>query len=258
MGTSKPQTGISYNTQPFLKSTLERLTDGGLVRHWAYIPHKGETSKKSTSVHDKDHIHLLVVLNKVTDLQKLEKEFSEVKIGEALPLATVGIRTCNSLEDWVLYVLHDETYLASKGEVREYHYTLEDFVTDNVANLQELYNSALHQCYESKRKITALIEMGGYEAIKSGLYSINQANNIKAFQNMGFHSKAPNVQVVDGRAVDTGTGEILDVSDKGRKNVSRETISIPSLSDKSKNKRPTKAVNSNDFEQTELNWNDIT
>lgn len=261
MATSKPQTAISYNTEAYLKSALERLTEAKLLRHWAYIKHKGETDENSDSVHDKDHIHLLMIPNKCIDLSDLETEFREIIIGEELPRAIVGLKQCNSIEDWVLYVEHDEEYLAMKGEVRQYAYKLDDIVSDSPMNVREWHRVALKTCFESPRKLQKLEKIGALEALRTGLYGMNQACQLYAYDRLK-NPSSKGGRFNNALVVDEETGEIL--ADNRRKNVSRETSDIVERQTKPVNmipkkpkKQPPKSDDDEGWQQTDIDWDKL-
>lgn len=121
MKTSKPLSAISYNTDEFLKQVCESLLRCGVLANYAYICHHGEGG-------DKAHIHLLLFPSKALDTCRLGGNFLEAVDGEVKPRQLVGLRVCRSVVDWVMYSIHDPAYLAIKGERRECHYMISDFV----------------------------------------------------------------------------------------------------------------------------------
>lgn len=123
MLTSNPISTISYNSEPFLKDVLSRLTKSGIICEWYYIAHKGEIDD-FTNEREKDHIHLYMRPSKRLDTEELRKHFLEIDPNNAKPL---GIMPCNSegkngLDHWILYGIHDVQYLNSKGECKEFEY----------------------------------------------------------------------------------------------------------------------------------------
>lgn len=118
MATQKPISTISYNTESFLREKLEIWLNAHIIQAYQYIFHKGEDG-------DKDHIHLRIEPNKKIDPMDLQEQLKEYPIGCEKPLCCRPFRPSKE-EDWILYAVHDETYLklkyggAEKGEKLPY------------------------------------------------------------------------------------------------------------------------------------------
>ena len=106
MATQKPISTISYNTEPFLKEKLEIWLTAHIIQAYQYIFHKGEDG-------DKDHIHLRIEPNKQLDPMDLLDQLREYQPGKAKPLCCRPFRPSVE-EDWILYAVHDKTYLKIK------------------------------------------------------------------------------------------------------------------------------------------------
>lgn len=104
--TSRPQSTISYNTEPFLKSILDDLVEKHVIQFYMYIFHYGEEG-------DKDHFHVFFQPNKRIDVMDYADCFIEPVAGEKKPRKCRPFRP-SSEEDWILYGLHDPEYLKSK------------------------------------------------------------------------------------------------------------------------------------------------
>lgn len=133
MRTSKPFSTISYNTPEFLLNTCNRLLNDGHLDFFSFINHTKEDDE------EKDHFHVYFVPSKLTDTNQFFREFIEFVPSEKLP------RKCrpaasSKFQDWFLYCLHHSGYLASKGQSRKYHYTIEDIIcSDNVFLLDQVH-----------------------------------------------------------------------------------------------------------------------
>lgn len=114
MASQKPISTISYNSESFLREKLDDWLKAHIICAYQYICHKGEDG-------DKDHIHLRIEPNKRIDPMNLSEDLREFVSGHDKPLGCRPWRPSKE-EDWLLYAVHDETYLkikyggAEKGE----------------------------------------------------------------------------------------------------------------------------------------------
>lgn len=106
MATQKPISTISYNSEAFLREKLEAWYEAHIIQAYMYICHKGEDG-------DKDHIHLRIEPNKRIDPMDLQNELREFTANNPKPLGCRPFRPSIE-EDWLLYAVHDEKYLALK------------------------------------------------------------------------------------------------------------------------------------------------
>lgn len=132
MKTSKPISTISYNSEQFLKGTLDSLTASHVIEFYAYIYHKPEDDEAG----DKIHAHVYLQLAKMCQTEKIRDLFKELDPQKPdKPLGVLPFRKCNSWDDWYLYILHDPEYLLYKGQARRYHYEHEDISTSDADEL---------------------------------------------------------------------------------------------------------------------------
>lgn len=120
--TKLPQSTISFNTEPYLRQVLDSLVSSCKIQSYMYIEHQPEEDTK------KSHIHLLVVPSSVLNPVVFRKEFIETSFGNR-DLGCLPFKT-SKLCDWLLYAIHYEPYLFSKGLVRTFTYNLNDIVTN--------------------------------------------------------------------------------------------------------------------------------
>lgn len=104
--TSQPLSTISYNTESFLKSTLQKLMQLHIIQNYCYIKHKGEDG-------DKDHFHVRIEPNRRVDPMDIKEMFIEFDPNNIKPLGVRPFRYSVE-EDWFLYVVHDKDYLKIK------------------------------------------------------------------------------------------------------------------------------------------------
>lgn len=117
MQTLKTISNISYNTIDFFETVIDSLVSDSVI-DWAYwILHQADTDET------KPHIHFVLKPSRRVDTAKLRERFIEIDLNNAKPLCcTVKWNFTNSLDDWLLYVIHDRAYLKAKGQQRNIHY----------------------------------------------------------------------------------------------------------------------------------------
>lgn len=117
MKTKRLVSTIGYNSEGFLKATLDRLVNAGVIDWAHYVWHTAEADE------NKDHWHIVVCPARSVDTRALSREFEEVDITKpGKPLGVLPWRYTSKLDTWLLYGIHDASYLASEGQFRKYHY----------------------------------------------------------------------------------------------------------------------------------------
>lgn len=155
MKTMKPISTISYNSHSYLIGVLDRLVKNGMVEFYACIKHLPEEDET------KEHYHVYIEPCDKIDTTKLRPLFDELEIDKfkALsdeekksykPLGVMPFQKSN-FSNWYWYGIHDTTYLASKGEVRKHHYTLEDIFTNEPVFLGHKVAENPRPCGEAVR-----------------------------------------------------------------------------------------------------------
>lgn len=183
MRTSKPISTISYNTPEYLKSKLDELVRNHTISDYMYIQHHAEADER------KDHIHLWLKPNKLLDTMDLQDHFKELDLNNptAKPLGCIDFETSKT-DDWILYGMHLEPYLASKGQSREYHYTKDDFVYNDEDTFEDNYAHALKGSEWARRYQTLqLLQDSSFsptDLIDSGLVPLNLATSLSAYKHM--------------------------------------------------------------------------
>lgn len=123
MKTSKLFSTISWNTETYLRGTIDRLVSSGKIEwaHWIY--HSPETGEK------KEHYHIVIQPNGRVDTVAILNEFVELVSGEELPRRCLPAQSTKSINDWLLYAVHDAQYLSLKGEYGKTAYSVDDVKT---------------------------------------------------------------------------------------------------------------------------------
>lgn len=140
-------TPISWNSQAFLIPELEQAIKDGQLRHYAYIPHKGEYDFKNGAV-DKDHGHILLIPAVPLDWAVFYKRFEEPDPSFGAPICLhediyappqSARQELKGIASALLYFLHDKRFLEARDEERQFSYRFDDFVTDDCEWLNELF-----------------------------------------------------------------------------------------------------------------------
>lgn len=190
MRTSKPFACITYNTNKFLDMKLKDFIDNHLISFYAYINHKGEKEVDISTGEikvDKDHTHLYIVPNRSIDTMDLMSSMLEIdKKHPKLPLKPLAFAP-SKWEDWYLYNLHDENYLASKFEVKEFHYSNDDFHVSDRAEFDYMAFEVYHTSkYTRQLRLVDYMKNGGTMAklCRRGAISPREAFNYSMFEKL--------------------------------------------------------------------------
>lgn len=178
---SKPFSTISYNSEAFLKGVLNNMVKAHRVAKWYAILHQPEADEA------KAHYHVYVEPNGLLDTMALSEALREPDPkNPTKPLGCIAWKS-SKLDDWILYVLHDRAYLASKGEDRQYEYDYAEMLMSDTALLEELEEDVRHAYTASewaqRLRIVRLLDDGivsPYEAVLSGLVPMNLASQLRA------------------------------------------------------------------------------
>lgn len=129
MRTTKPISTITYNSPAFLRVKLDELVKAKKVAFWAFIQHKPEEDEK------KLHIHLYIEPAKMLQTEDFKDYLKEPdKEHPDKPLTCISWKS-SKFDDWYEYGIHDERYLASKGQSRQFHYERKDVISSDEDDL---------------------------------------------------------------------------------------------------------------------------
>lgn len=190
MSTRQPVSSVSYNTPEFLDEVLNDLVSKKIISFYAWIFHKGEFDER-LNYYDKDHIHLYLQLNKTIDLMDLKEFFKEDDPNNNLPLGCISFHTSN-WDDWFLYELHDPQYLATKFLTKQYHYTIDDFVSSDYLDFMDrVQRTYALGTYASNLNLVSYLDNGGTmsKLVRNGGVSPNRAVGMYYFSEMLKFSK---------------------------------------------------------------------
>lgn len=135
MRTSRPIATIAYPDKFFLICELDKLITDGTISFYSFVVHQPEEDEK------KVHTHLFIIPNGQINTDTLKPILSQHD--PLNPTKPKGVMPFGNSKfgDWLLYSLHDVDYLASKGQTRKYHYSLDEFVTSDRDYFVELYHT---------------------------------------------------------------------------------------------------------------------
>lgn len=208
MKTSKAFSTISYNTDGYLKATLDKLVSARKIDFYAYIEHSPEEDEK------KSHKHLYIVPNGKIDTDQVRNELIEIdpKNPLSLPLGCMPIKS-SKFGDWYLYTKHDKAYLASKGQSRKHHYTLEQFEVSDFDYFKEEINTIDLTKYTRFSELIKAVEDGKSfsDFLKSGIVPIQQTYAWeKAYSIIQESMPVRNWRTTHTLKVDPDTGEVIE------------------------------------------------
>ena len=176
MKTSKPFSTISWNSFDYLKNKLDALIERDIFSFYTFIKHYPEDDQ------EKEHFHILIIPNGQYQTDQLKPYLNEIDPTNIKPLSILPC-TSSKFGDWYLYNLHDIAYLASKGQVRNIHYSHEDFITSSAEYLREEVGKIDFSKYKRSKELYDMIKQGATidELLERGQVPIPQFNAFKAF-----------------------------------------------------------------------------
>ncbi len=197
MRTSKLISTISYNSDEYLVNTLNSFLTDNKISFWAYITHLPEKNE------NKKHKHVMIYPNGIVDTDKIRAEFAEIVPDNSIPLSVMPFRT-SKFVDAYLYFIHDEAYLASKGQEKKYHYDINDIICSDRGFLSELISSVDFSKYNKINVLLDAIEHNiSFELlVASGRVPITQIRNYeRAYELLTINSKLESTRAYDKKEI---------------------------------------------------------
>ena len=178
MRTSKPISTISYNSENFLKEKIEYWKSRGIIEFGMWIRHEPEGEEK------KAHYHVFLKPAKLIQTMDLELDSQEIDpLNPDKPFKMISFRVSKE-SDWVLYGIHDPSYLLEKGLTREFCYDISDISSTCDDTLKDILS---HLSDERKGRLEYRIidcvnkGMTWGQIVNSGLIPIRQMVGAKHF-----------------------------------------------------------------------------
>lgn len=155
MRTKRTISTVCYNSDRFLRATCLRLVESGLCDWVHWVRHEPEDDEA------KSHVHLVAQPAKAIDTRALSAFFEEIDLEHpGKPLSCMPWRFTSSLDDWLLYAVHDPGYLASKGQARKHHYARDDVQSTSPDLLSEQWREINLAKYGLGQLIQGAVEQG--------------------------------------------------------------------------------------------------
>lgn len=170
MKTTQPISTIHYCDIDVLKFKLDALVQRNVITFYAMVYHYAESDEQG-----KNHIHLYLEPNGQLQTDALRDELEVPTIDLTKPIRCLPFNK-SKWTDWYMYSLHDTRYLLSKGQSRQYHYTIKDFVSSDSFYLNEKAHTIDLSKLNANYKIMEAIENGisFEELVKNGQVPIQQ------------------------------------------------------------------------------------
>lgn len=177
MQTIKIISNISYNSIEFFTSVITKLQKDGVIEWCYWIYHEADNDET------KPHIHFVLKPSARIDTTKLRVQFFEFTPYSDLPLCcTTKWNFTNSMDDWLLYAVHDIGYLASKGQFRNIHYNFSDLHATDFDALKNDWNAINRLKYERLAILQEAVDTNTPFAIlvQNGIVPISQRAQYEA------------------------------------------------------------------------------
>lgn len=189
MKTSRIISNISYNTDYFFSEKVTDLVNRKIIDWCYWIRHKPDIDEK------KEHIHFVLKPSSAIDTFRLREEFMEFdKYNPSIPLTcTMRFFFTSSMDDWLLYVVHDPGYLASKGQQRNISYNPDEIHATDPEALYYEWNSIdrikyqrlnwLKEAAENKDPFALLVQDGIIPIAQRAQYEAQYRQLLELFEN---------------------------------------------------------------------------
>lgn len=120
MRSTKSISSIAYHRPAVFRALTDSLRKADAIGPCLWIAHEGEGD-------DKPHIHLVLLGGfRTYDTSKVGTLWGVDVQGDKTASVSALWRVSRSINDWLLYAVHDTKYLALKGLERESAYTWDD------------------------------------------------------------------------------------------------------------------------------------
>lgn len=219
MQTIRVISNIDYNTPEFFRRKIEDWYERGIIDWCYWILHQPDTDET------KAHIHFVLKPSRRVDTADLRKdlfEFDPTHPDKPLTCTNAWHFT-NSMDEWLLYAVHDVAYLQSKGQVRNIRYDYDDLQATDYDALRADWNAIDRTRFDRLRVLYEAVEKGTpfFQLVQSGLIPITQRAQYEFQYNAlastytprtGSGRKQPHEDPETGEIISTDpiTGEVLD------------------------------------------------
>lgn len=180
MRTSKNISNICYYTPDYLASLLGALRQADAIGPCYWVNHKGEEG-------DKDHTHIVFLGGcRTYDTDRLSGFFLPQYLpGGSKAGMTARWTATKSLDDWLLYAIHEPTYLMRKGQFKQISYRWSDvnclevdrdMLTADIASARDVLEQGADKVYRILRHCVANGMCWG-DVLRAGVLPIGTLGN---------------------------------------------------------------------------------
>lgn len=222
MRTSKPFSTISYNSDSFLELKLNELVKSFKIEYWCYVRHMGELAEDGTR--EKNHKHVFIIPNCKIDTMELSQMMLEPDPSNLKkPLKCMDFRSSKE-DEWFLYNSHDPDYLRTKFLVREFMYSLDDFVSSDEDETRIKWDRAFHESdYMKNQRMLKLMESrSASQMVADGFVTPQQAFQVQCYYNMLLRGRFENqrehfddvygaMELTDENGFEVASGEAIEL-----------------------------------------------
>lgn len=171
MITTRTISNISYNSDKFFETIVNHLVKSKVIEFCYWIRHEPDTDET------KSHIHFVLRPSKRIDTSVLRQHFNEFDPTNKKPLSCTSVwRFTNSMDDWLLYCIHDPAYLKSKHLERNLLYSFDDMKSTDYDALNYDISMINRVSFDRLSLLEEAVKTGVpfWSLVQAGLIPINQ------------------------------------------------------------------------------------
>lgn len=187
MKTIRTISNISYNTPEHFEKVVGSLVDRGVIDWCYWICHKADVDEL------KDHIHLVLKPASRVDTVQLKRAFDE--FDPNMPDKPLSVTSkwqfTTSMDDWLLYGVHDQRYLASKGQSRNVRYTYEDLRSTDMDALRADWSNIDFLKFDRITQVLLAVEQNRsfVDLVRAGVIPVAQMTQWEHYYSMEHQEK---------------------------------------------------------------------
>lgn len=190
MKTIRVLSNISYNSYDFFVFKINEFYERGLIDWCYWILHTPEEDE------EKEHIHFVFKPSTRIDTMDFRQMLYEYDGINPKPLTcTPKFEPTNSMDDWLLYAVHDIPYLRSKGQWRKFHYDYKDLCATDKTCLKQDWDKINRNKFYVLDFLQQAVDdnVPFFELVQNGIVPISQRAQYEFQYNALFRSKTAEI-----------------------------------------------------------------